>query len=582
MRHMTTDLLFKNFHLLADTPGGVKKLRQLILQLAVQGRLVPQNPDDEPASVLLEKIREEKKQLIREGKIKNQKPLPEIKPDEVPYELPDGWEWSCFEEVGVINPRNILNDDTEVSFIPMSLISEKYGALTEHEKRIWSELKKGYTHLAENDIVLAKITPCFQNQKSAVLKELINSHGAGTTELHVLRLINTSVVPEYALIFLKSPRYIAEGIPRMTGSAGQKRIPREYFSRCPFPLPPLLEQHRIVAKVDQLMALCDELEAKQEKQKTTHAKLNKSTLHVLTESRTNDELTSNWTRIKDNFNLLFTTPESIQELRSSILQLAVQGRLVPQNPDDEPALVLLEKIRDEKKRLIKEGKIKKQKPLPEIKLDEVPFELPKGWEWVRLGDMLLKLTDGTHHSPPNTEQGEYKYITAKNIKNFGIDLNGITYVSREVHRSIFSRCNPEFGDILYIKDGATTGVATINNLRESFSMLSSVALLKVPSHMINKYLLIVLRSPFFFGSMREDMSGVAITRVTLSKMSVAHVPIPPLPEQHRIAAKVDQLLALCDELESNLAQSQTDGEKLMQSVVAGLSSASSDQPEIVQ
>ena len=258
---MTTDLLFKNFHLLADTPGGVKKLRELILQLAVKGRLVPQNPEDEPASVLLERIKEEKKRLIREGKIKKQKPLPEIKPEEMPYELPEGWEWTCFDEVGIVNPRNHLADELEVSFIPMASISDQYGIPVKYERGVWGKLKQGYTHLAENDIVLAKITPCFQNKKSAVMKGLLNHCGAGTTELHVIRPINNLLIPDYALLFLKSPIFISEGIPKMTGSAGQKRVPRDYFARTPFPLPPLPEQHRIVAKVDQLMALCDELEA---------------------------------------------------------------------------------------------------------------------------------------------------------------------------------------------------------------------------------------------------------------------------------------------------------------------------------
>jgi type I restriction enzyme S subunit len=564
---MTTDLLFKNFHLLADTPVGVNKLRQLILQLAVQGRLVPQNPDDELASVLLEKIREEKKRLIKEGKIKKQNPLPEIMPEEVPYELPQGWEWSCFEEVGVINPRNILNDDTEVSFIPMSSISEKYGALTEHEKRTWSELKKGYTHLADNDIVLAKITPCFQNQKSAVLKELINSHGAGTTELHVLRLINTSVVPEYALIFLKSPRYIAEGIPRMTGSAGQKRIPREYFSRCLFPLPPLPEQHRIVAKVDQLMALCDELEAKQEKQKTTHTKLNKSTLHVLTESRTNDELTSNWTRIKNNFNLLFTTPESIQELRSSILQLAVQGRVVPQNPDDEPASVLLGKIREEKKRLIKEGKIKKQKPLPEIRPEEVPYELPQGWEWVRLNSLFCFI-DYRGKTPSKTTNG-IRLVTAKNVRMGSLKTIPEEFISEQTYTEWMTRGLPQKGDILFTTEAPLANVCLLNVDQKVGLAQRVINFQPFAFREISNYSLYALMSPAVQGFIQEEATGMTAKGIKAARLKGICIPLPPLPELHRIVAKVDQLMALCDELKSSLARSQSDGQKLMDSVVAG-------------
>jgi type I restriction enzyme, S subunit len=164
----------------------------------------------------------------------------------------------------------------------------------------------------------------------------------------------------------------------------------------------------------------------------------------------------------------------IKKLRELILELAVRGLLVPQDPNDEPASVLLEKIAEEKARLVKDGKIKKAKPLPEISDDEKPFELPIKWQWVRLGTVLKKITDGTHHSPPNGEEGEYLYISAKNIKSDGVMLSNATYITKKVHDEIYSRCDPEYGDILYIKDGATTGIVTINNLEEPFSMLSSV------------------------------------------------------------------------------------------------------------
>jgi len=184
-----------------------------------------------------------------------------------------------------------------------------------------------------------------------------------------------------------------------------------------------------------------------------------------------------------------------------------------------------------------------------------------------LGNALLKVTDGTHHSPPIYETGDFKYVTAKNLKNQGIDLTNITYVSSAVHNEIYSRCNPEPGDILYIKDGATTGIAAINDITEPFSMLSSVALLKMPSAIYNRYLIYVLRSPYFYSLMRDDMSGVAITRVTLTKLNKALIPLAPYKEQRRIVARVDQLMSLCDELEARLLRSQADSEKLMEAVV---------------
>ncbi|ABK97989.1 restriction endonuclease subunit S [Pelobacter propionicus] len=253
--------------------------------------------------------------------------------------------------------------------------------------------------------------------------------------------------------------------------------------------------------------------------------------------------------LEQHFDIAFAAPDGIKKLRELILTLTMQGKLVEQDPNDPPASELLRQI--EKERISHEGTKtrRKDKELPPIKPDEVPYELPQGWEWVRLGEAMLKITDGTHHSPPNNEKGDFLYISAKNIKDDGVLISNATYVTEEVHDEIFSRCDPEYGNILYIKDGATTGIVTINDLKEPFSMLSSVALLKQPHQVDNRYLLFTLRSPFFYGEMRAGMTGVAITRVTLKKLHDAIIPLPPLSEQHRIVARIDQLMARCDELE---------------------------------
>ncbi|MBF0204518.1 MAG: restriction endonuclease subunit S [Desulfamplus sp.] len=254
--------------------------------------------------------------------------------------------------------------------------------------------------------------------------------------------------------------------------------------------------------------------------------------------------------LQKHFDTALESPNGIKKLRELILTLAMQGKLVKQDPNDQPASELLKEIQAEKERLMKEGKIKKQKELPPINPEEVPYAVPEGWVWTRLGNAMLKITDGTHHSPINTETGDFLYISAKNIKDAGVQLSNATFVATEVHEEIYSRCDPEFGNILYIKDGATTGVATINNLKEPFSMLSSVALLKQPFEVYNRFLLFVLRSPYFYSEMRAGMTGVAITRVTLTKLQDAIFPLPPFLEQKRIVAKIDELMSLCDKLEA--------------------------------
>jgi type I restriction enzyme S subunit len=225
-----------------------------------------------------------------------------------------------------------------------------------------------------------------------------------------------------------------------------------------------------------------------------------------------------------------------------VLQMAIQGRLVQQDPTDEPAnATLLKYPSTVSAKFIKTPDA--GTPCPKI-------TLPLGWVWNRLTNVLKKLTDGTHHSPPNSNFGEFPYVTAKNIKNHGIEISNLTYVTKELHNEIFSRCNPEHGDLLYIKDGATTGIVAINQLREEFSMLSSVALLKLTGAIDNRYLLWTLRSPFFYNQIRAAMKGAAITRVNLTELAQTWIPLPPLAEQKRIVAKVDELMGLCDELEA--------------------------------
>lgn len=234
--------------------------RNQVLQEAIQGKLVEQNPEDEPASVLLERIKEERDKLVREGKIRKPKKLPPIEEEEKPFEIPKGWEWVRLGEVTIINPRNSLEDNKEASFVPMALIDEGFRNNHTSEVRLWKDIKRGFTHFAENDVAIAKITPCFENRKSAIMRNLVNEIGAGTTELHIIRSVNALILPEYILNICKTDRFIKEGVATYTGTAGQQRISKDYIMNLTIPLPPLAEQKRIVEKVDMIMDMLDELE----------------------------------------------------------------------------------------------------------------------------------------------------------------------------------------------------------------------------------------------------------------------------------------------------------------------------------
>ena len=309
-----------------------QELRNSILQLAIQGKLVEQRPEEGNAEELYRLIQAEKKRLIKEGKIKEEKPLPEIAVDETPFEIPESWKWVRIKNIALLNPKNDLEDDLKVSFIPMALISDGFQNRHFHEIRQWKEIKKGFIHFADGDIGIAKITPCFQNRKSVIFSKLQNGYGAGTTELSIVRVVGNLLLREYLLYFFKSAYFIESGIKSFTGTAGQQRIHKDYLPLCMIPLPPLAEQKRIVAKIEELLPLVDRYEQA-------------------------------WSRL-EAFNRRF--PE---DMKKSLLQWAIQGKLVEQRPEEGTAEELYKQIQAAKRRLIKEGKFKKEKPLPEITED---------------------------------------------------------------------------------------------------------------------------------------------------------------------------------------------------------------------
>jgi type I restriction enzyme S subunit len=262
----------ENEHAELETEGKtqaaiLKQLRLAILQEAVEGKLTAdyrkRNPlrKGEPefdAAALLEKIKVEKEKLINVGKIKKEKPLEPTKDGDKPFDLPEAWAWCRLGALGFINPRNYVDDSLDAGFTPMPFVSAKYGVKPIFEIRRWGHIKTGFTHFANDDVAIAKITPCFENSKACVFEGLPNSVGAGTTELHVLRPILAN--PFYVYIYVKTSSFLSAGAVLMTGAVGQKRVPADYFSNSYFPLPPLAEQRAIVTRINALMSNLDELE----------------------------------------------------------------------------------------------------------------------------------------------------------------------------------------------------------------------------------------------------------------------------------------------------------------------------------
>lgn len=487
----------------------LQELKSSILQLAIQGKLVEQRPEEGTGEELYQQIQAEKKRLIQEGKIKKEKPLPEIAEDEVPFEIPESWKWVRVAQVVTLNPKNDLDDHLDTAFIPMPCVSDGFRNSHTFEVKKWGEIKKGFTHFADGDIGVAKITPCFQNRKSVVFQGLPNGYGAGTTELSIVRVINTTILREYLLWFFKSEYFIVNGVKSFTGTAGQQRIHKDYLATCLFPLPPFAEQKRIVAKIEELLPYLDRYEKA-------------------------------WNRLEE-FNRRFPA-----DMQKSILQMAIQGKLVEQRPEEGTGEELYRQIQAEKQALIKAGKIKKGKPLPEIAEDEVPFEIPEGWKWVRLGEIIFGVADGPHFSPKYQEQG-IPFISTRNISSGRLDLSTAKYISRELHEELCKRCKPKKGDVLYTK-GGTTGIAAVNDSDVEFNVWVHVAVLSLDQHVYPYYLAMALNSPHCYELSQEYTHGTSNRDLGLTRMVRITLPLPPLAEQKRIVARLEEILPLCERL----------------------------------
>lgn len=518
-----------------------KQLKNSILQWAIQGKLVPQDPNDEPASVLLERIREEKARLVKEKKIKKDKnesiiyrgednsyyekflATGEVKciDDEIPFEIPQRWEWCRISSIFQLNPRIEANDDMLAAFIPMEAISAVYGSEYRYYERKWKEIKSGFTQFADGDIAFAKITPCFQNRKSAVFSNLPNGIGAGTTELKVLRPYGETINRFYTLYFLESPYFIDEAT--FKGTANQQRIVVGYLENKLFPLPPIEEQRRIAGKIAEVLPIAD-------RYGKTQTKL-------------------------DNLNV-----ELKNILKKSVLQEAIQGKLVPQIEAEGTAQELLEQIQQEKQKLAKEGKLKKsalndsiifrgddnkywEKLGKEIHCidDEIPFEIPASWQWVRIKDIF-------QINPKNVAEDNcisafipMEKICATYGSEFSYDeVQWKTIKTGYTHFAdgdvVFAKITPCFQNrksaiFIGLPNGIGAGTTELKVMRPY-------------GETINRwYLLYFLKSPYFIDE--AQFKGTANQqRIITGYLENKLFPLPPKFEQDRIVQQIKQLASI--------------------------------------
>ena len=485
------------------TPQDLKNSR---FQLAIQGTLVEQRPEEGTAQERDAQIQAEKQRLIKEGKIKKEKPLPEITEEEKPFEIPKGWMWVHLNYIANSSLGKTLDKvkntgdykpylcSINVYWNGINLEKVKEARFEETELEKYS-LKRGDLLICEGGDV----------GRSAVWEEDIPV--CYQNALHRVRFYH-DINPYFYKYLIECYKGIGI-INQFSKGVTIKHLVQSSLNAMWLPLPPLAEQKRIVAKIEELLPLVDRYEQA-------------------------------WTKLKD-FNRRF--PE---DMKKSILQQAIQGKLVEQRPEEGTAQELYEQIQAEKRRLIKEGKIKKEKPLPEIMEEEKPFDVPEGWMWVRLGNIASKLTDGSHNPPPNSGEG-YPVISAKNIKNGLITFENVDrYTDQEGYERENPRTSIQKGDIILGIIGGSIGNVAIYTHDEKVIAQRSIAIIRLE---VETYFMIALfNSPLIQNYLRVSTSGSAQGGVYLKTLKTIVVPLPPLAEQKRIVEKLEELLAMCERL----------------------------------
>lgn len=489
---------------------NAQDLKNSILQLAIQGKLVEQRKEEGTAKELIEEIKAEKERLIKEKKIKKEKPLPEITEDEVPFEIPESWEW-----VRLGDALQMINGDRGKNYPSKDSLSEKgipfISAIniennTISKDRLLCMTDEQYERLGSGKLVCGDLVLCIRGSLGKNGRYPFQK-GAIASSLVILRsYVNSDEYYDYISKYINSVLFTNE-VKKYNNGTAQPNLGARDLAKFIVPIPPLQEQKRIVAKIEELMPYI-------EKYGEAHSKL-------------------------EVFNKKF--PEDMQK---SILQYAIQGKLVEQREEDGTAEELYKQIQEEKEKLIKEKKIKKEKPLAEITEDEIPFEIPESWKWVRLSD-VIDVRDGTHDTPKYVTEG-IPLVTSKNLTNGMIDFDNVKLISLEDAEKINKRSGVDNGDILFAMIGSIGNPVLVKKDRE-FSIKNMALFKTINISLFNmEYLFWYLEKEQ--DSMKKKATGGVQAFVSLSFLRNYLIPIPPLEEQKRIVAKIEEMLPYCKQL----------------------------------
>lgn len=554
----------RHFDLLAESPGGVPKLREFILTLAVEGKLVPQDPIDEPAQELLKKVRAEKDRLIAEGRVRRDKLLAEVGAEEQPFPLPRGWEWARIghlinaSEAGW-SPTCIGSPRRNGAWGVLKVSAVSWGAFDADANK---ELPAGLSPRPEYEVRDGDFLMSRANTEELVARSVV----VGKVEPRLMlsdKIIRLDVSSQVNRGFLNYCNNAAHSRIHYASSASgtsssMKNVSREVVLQTPVPLPPLAEQTRIVTRVEELMRLCDALEAKGGLEAAQHARLVSTLLGTLTESETPEALVANWQRIATHFDLLLDRPDAIDALEQTILQLAVRGRLTLGTPSDESGLALLKRIQHSRRSK------RKVVTIDEEAVADSGAWLPAGWCWASIdqisADFENAITDGPFGANLKTEhyldQSGFRVIRLQNIGYGEFRDDHRTYIDK-VRFEKLSKHTVNPGDLVVaglvdtsircceVPEGIGPAVVKADCYR-----------LSVHEYVSAQYVLCYLSSKVAHEFAAIHHHGLTLTRIGLGNFRSIPIPLPPFAEQSRIVARVDSLRRLCVDLRQRLCAAQ--------------------------
>lgn len=557
---MTLRTLLDRFDLLLDTPESVPKLRRFILRLAVQGKLTDRNPEDTPADVLLVSVRETKRRLYDEGKIRKPKTVDPVTREEEPFDLPHSWTWSRFNDVAtIVSDRVDPENHPDKPHVSPAKVEKKTGRLLGYNTIAEDGVTSSKSRFQPGQIVYSKIRP---NLSKAIIAEF---KGLCSADMYPVR---SHIETRYLHWYMLSDPFTQQ----VTDEDNRVAMPKTNQSelrRVAVPLPPPEEQQRIVDTVDGLMDECDALAEQQEREHTLQVQVGSAATEALQSADDADALRPAWERVRTHFDTVTATSEGVDALRQTILQLAVQGRLTERDPDDTPAEVLLEQIQQEKQRLYEEGEIRKPKGAPSITEAEGLPALPSKWCWAPLSDLIYEMKAGSSPACKNhpAETGKWGVLRTTAVQ----EMEYRQYENKELPDDKEPRTDQETqaGDLLITRAGPRHRVGVACHVEETRAKLmysdKIIRCLTEKTGALPKYLALAVNSGLSNQFIDDNKSGMAESQMNISQTNLRATPIPVAPseEQQRIVETADRLLPFCDDLDHLLSESSMCGEQLL-------------------